>query len=111
MATSPLSPSPQFRYGTGEEGHILQPPASVVSTVTAHKTFVPTDLTSTYSVCICWHRTYAFRSRVQCSKHYATTSAFDGRVRVWRQPHESMDFTCQQGTVQAGRGYVMVWGV
>ncbi|GBN80718.1 Transposable element Tcb2 transposase [Araneus ventricosus] len=35
----------------------------------------------------------------------------DGRVRVWRQPHESMDPTCQQWTVQAGGGSVMVWGV
>ncbi|GFU06255.1 transposable element Tcb2 transposase [Trichonephila clavipes] len=35
----------------------------------------------------------------------------DGRVRVWRQPHESRDPTCQQGTVQAGEGSVMVWGV
>lgn len=35
----------------------------------------------------------------------------DGRVRVWRQPHESMDPSCQQGTVQAGGGSVMVWGV
>ncbi|GFV42546.1 HTH_Tnp_Tc3_2 domain-containing protein [Trichonephila clavipes] len=26
----------------------------------------------------------------------------DECVRVWRQPHESMDPTCQQGTVQAG---------
>ncbi|GFW11383.1 uncharacterized protein TNCV_3809031 [Trichonephila clavipes] len=33
------------------------------------------------------------------------------RVRVWRQPHESMDLTCQQGTVQAGGGSVMVWGM
>ncbi|GFT58415.1 transposable element Tcb2 transposase [Trichonephila clavipes] len=35
----------------------------------------------------------------------------DGRVRVWRPPHESMDPTCQQGTVQAGGGPVMVWGL
>ena len=35
----------------------------------------------------------------------------DGRVRVWRQPHEYMDPTCQQGTVQAGGGSVMVCGV
>ncbi|GFT87999.1 transposable element Tcb2 transposase [Trichonephila clavipes] len=35
----------------------------------------------------------------------------DGRVRVWRQPHESMDPTCQQGTVQDGGGCVMVWSV
>ncbi|GFS70940.1 transposable element Tcb2 transposase [Trichonephila clavipes] len=32
----------------------------------------------------------------------------DGRVRVWRQPHESMDPTCQQGTVQAGGDCLMV---
>ncbi|GFV37751.1 transposable element Tcb2 transposase [Trichonephila clavipes] len=30
-----------------------------------------------------------------------------GRVRVWRQTHESMDPTCQQGTVLAGGGSVM----
>ncbi|GFY08735.1 transposable element Tcb2 transposase [Trichonephila clavipes] len=35
----------------------------------------------------------------------------DGRVRVWRQPHESMDATCQQGTVQAGGGSFMVQGM
>ena len=35
----------------------------------------------------------------------------DGRVRVWRIPHEAMDPNCQQGTVQAGGGSVMVWAV
>ncbi|GFW36471.1 transposable element Tcb2 transposase [Trichonephila clavipes] len=35
----------------------------------------------------------------------------DGRVRVWRQPPESMEPTCQLGTVQAGGGSVMVCGV
>ncbi|GFX40068.1 HTH_Tnp_Tc3_2 domain-containing protein [Trichonephila clavipes] len=35
----------------------------------------------------------------------------DGRIRVWRQPHESMDPICQQGTVQADGGSVMIWGV
>ncbi|GFX23587.1 transposable element Tcb2 transposase [Trichonephila clavipes] len=35
----------------------------------------------------------------------------DGRVRVRRQPHESTDPTCQQGTVQAGGGSVIVWGL
>ncbi|GBL78234.1 Transposable element Tcb2 transposase [Araneus ventricosus] len=35
----------------------------------------------------------------------------DGRVRVWRKPHESMDLTCQQGTVQSGGASVMVWGL
>ncbi|GFV44111.1 transposable element Tcb2 transposase [Trichonephila clavipes] len=35
----------------------------------------------------------------------------DGRVKVWRQPHESMDPTFQQGTVQACGSSVMVRGV
>ncbi|GFW92824.1 HTH_Tnp_Tc3_2 domain-containing protein [Trichonephila clavipes] len=35
----------------------------------------------------------------------------DGIVQVWRHPHESMDPTGQQGTVQAGGCSVMVWGV
>ncbi|GFS92823.1 hypothetical protein TNCV_1162131 [Trichonephila clavipes] len=41
----------------------------------AHNTFGPTDLTSTYSVCTrrifggIWHRTKAFRSGVRCSNH------------------------------------------
>ncbi|GFT81423.1 uncharacterized protein TNCV_3672991 [Trichonephila clavipes] len=45
----PLSLPQHFKHGTGGEGNILQPLAPVVS-MTAHKTFVPTDLTSTYSV-------------------------------------------------------------
>ncbi|GIY17379.1 transposable element Tc1 transposase [Caerostris darwini] len=28
-----------------------------------------------------------------------------------RRPHEAMDPNCQQGTVQAGGGSVMVWAV
>ncbi|GFW92026.1 transposable element Tcb2 transposase [Trichonephila clavipes] len=35
----------------------------------------------------------------------------DGHAWVWRQTHESMDPTCEQGKVQAGGGSVMVWGV
>ncbi|GFW93964.1 HTH_Tnp_Tc3_2 domain-containing protein [Trichonephila clavipes] len=35
----------------------------------------------------------------------------DGRVRVWKQPHESVDPTYQQMTVQAGRSSVMGWDV
>ncbi|GFV68805.1 transposable element Tcb2 transposase [Trichonephila clavipes] len=35
----------------------------------------------------------------------------DGRVRVWRQPDEPMEPICQKGTVQAGGGSVMVWGM
>ncbi|GFT82030.1 uncharacterized protein TNCV_3909671 [Trichonephila clavipes] len=46
-----LSPPPQFRHATGGEGNIPQLPAPVVSAATAHKTFGPTDLTSTYSMC------------------------------------------------------------
>ncbi|GFV90013.1 transposable element Tcb2 transposase [Trichonephila clavipes] len=34
----------------------------------------------------------------------------DGCVRVWIQSHESVDLTCQQGTVQAGGGSETVWG-
>ncbi|GFW08987.1 hypothetical protein TNCV_3475331 [Trichonephila clavipes] len=44
-------------------------PALVVSAATAHKTFGPTDLTSTYSEGIWWHRTQVFRSGVRCSNH------------------------------------------
>ncbi|GFT71016.1 uncharacterized protein TNCV_4889851 [Trichonephila clavipes] len=67
--------SPQFRHGTGIEGNILQSPALVVSAVTTHKTFGPTDFSSTYFVCTrrvfddLGHRTQAFRSGVQCSNH------------------------------------------
>ncbi|GFW51762.1 hypothetical protein TNCV_1186941 [Trichonephila clavipes] len=44
----------------------------------SHKTFGPTDLTSTYSLCTrrvfggIGHRTQAFRSGVRCSKHQAS---------------------------------------
>ncbi len=34
----------------------------------------------------------------------------DGRVRIWRKEHESMDPSCLVSTVQAGGG-VMVWGI
>ncbi|GFX70989.1 uncharacterized protein TNCV_1689721 [Trichonephila clavipes] len=62
------SPPPQFRHGAGGEGNIIQPPALVVSDATTHKTFGPTDLTSTYSVCTrrafggIGHQTQAFQS-------------------------------------------------
>ncbi|GFS58038.1 uncharacterized protein TNCV_3124971 [Trichonephila clavipes] len=62
------SPPTQFRLGTGGEGNILQPPALVVSVAIAHKTFGPTDLMSTYSMCTrrvfggIGHQTQAFRS-------------------------------------------------
>ncbi|GFX22937.1 hypothetical protein TNCV_2086451 [Trichonephila clavipes] len=53
----------------------LQFPALVVSAATTRKTFGPTDLTSTYSVCTrkvfggIEHGTQSFRSGVQCSNH------------------------------------------
>ncbi len=34
----------------------------------------------------------------------------DGRARIWRKEHESMDLSCVVSTVQAGGG-VMVWGI
>ncbi|GFX08382.1 uncharacterized protein TNCV_3268711 [Trichonephila clavipes] len=50
-----ISPTPEFRHGTGGEGNILQPLAPVVPDATTHKTFGPTDLTRTYSGGIWWH--------------------------------------------------------
>lgn len=35
----------------------------------------------------------------------------DGRVRVWCRPHKAMDPSCQQGSVQAGGGSIMMWAV
>ncbi|GBN12244.1 hypothetical protein AVEN_48714-1, partial [Araneus ventricosus] len=50
-------------------------------------------------------------------KHVAWSDEFrfqlyraDGRVRIWRQPHDSVDPTYQQGTAHSGSS-VMVWGV
>ncbi len=34
----------------------------------------------------------------------------DGRVRIWRKEHESMDPSCLVSTVQARGGGIMVWG-
>nr|KAF6324887.1 hypothetical protein mMyoMyo1_008338 [Myotis myotis] len=35
----------------------------------------------------------------------------DGRVRIWRKQHESMQPTCMSTTLQADGGSVMVWGM
>ncbi len=35
----------------------------------------------------------------------------DGRVRIWRKDHESMDQSCLVSTVQGGGGGVMVGGI
>ncbi|GFT31705.1 uncharacterized protein TNCV_231221 [Trichonephila clavipes] len=73
MATPPIST--QFRHGTGGEGNILQHPVPVVSAATIHKTFGPTDLTSTYSVCTqrifgsIGYRIQVLRSGVRCPNH------------------------------------------
>ncbi|GFX81178.1 hypothetical protein TNCV_1911701 [Trichonephila clavipes] len=64
MTSHEFSP---FRHATGREGNILPPSATMASAETSHKTFEPTDLTSTYSVCTrrvfgsTGHRTQAFR--------------------------------------------------
>ncbi|GFX13182.1 hypothetical protein TNCV_2989461 [Trichonephila clavipes] len=65
--------NPQFCHGTG--GKHSPVPCTRDS---AHKTFGPTDLTSTSSVCTqrlfgsIGHRAQAFRSGVRCSNHQAT---------------------------------------
>ncbi len=35
----------------------------------------------------------------------------DGRVRIWRKEHESIDPSCLVSTAQAGGGCVMAWGI
>ncbi len=35
----------------------------------------------------------------------------DGRVRIWRKEHESMNPSCLVSTVQTGGDGVMVWGI
>ncbi len=35
----------------------------------------------------------------------------DGRVKIWRKEHESIDPSCLVSMVQAGGGGVMVWGI
>jgi len=35
----------------------------------------------------------------------------DGRVRIWRNEHESMDSPCLVSMVEAAGGGVMVWGI
>ncbi|GFW13923.1 uncharacterized protein TNCV_4700581 [Trichonephila clavipes] len=47
------------------------------------------------------HAAWSVESRFQLNRA-------DGRVQVWRQPHESMNPIFQQGTIQDS---VMVWGV
>ncbi|GFU91830.1 uncharacterized protein TNCV_3192171 [Trichonephila clavipes] len=66
-----LSPLPQFRRGIGGEGNILKPLAPMVSSVTTHVTFGPTNLTRANSVCTrrifggIGHRTRALRSELE----------------------------------------------
>ncbi len=44
-------------------------------------------------------------------KNIAWSDGSDGRVRIWRKEHESMDASCLVSAVQAGGGGVMVWGI
>ncbi|GFY16558.1 hypothetical protein TNCV_735851 [Trichonephila clavipes] len=73
-----LSPLSQFRHRLEGKDIILRQRAPKVSAETAHKTFEPTDLTNTYSLCTkkvfsgVGHRTQALRSGVRCSNHKAT---------------------------------------
>ncbi|GFW82988.1 hypothetical protein TNCV_4604151 [Trichonephila clavipes] len=75
-----------------EGGNILQLPALVGSAVTSHKTFGPTDLTSTYSVSTrrvfggIGHRTHSFWSGVRCSNcedplgsHFENENGFESK--------------------------------
>ncbi|GFV83567.1 hypothetical protein TNCV_5120571 [Trichonephila clavipes] len=67
-----LSPPPQFCYGTGWEGNILQSPALEIQPTRLSDN---TDLTSTFSVCTrrvfggIGHRKQAFRSEVLYPNH------------------------------------------
>ncbi|GFV92722.1 hypothetical protein TNCV_1375721 [Trichonephila clavipes] len=72
-----LPPPPQFCHETEGEGNIFLFSSPLYSSFSP-KTFGPTDLTSTYSVCIrrvfggLEHQIQAFRSGVRCSNHQAT---------------------------------------
>ncbi|GFW76262.1 uncharacterized protein TNCV_3800971 [Trichonephila clavipes] len=49
-------------------------------------------------------------SRTTISRAYREYGEFDGRVRIWSQPHESMNLTYQHGTDEAGGRTVMARG-
>ncbi|GFW26688.1 uncharacterized protein TNCV_2850781 [Trichonephila clavipes] len=79
-----LSPRPQFRHGTGEEGNILQPHALLVSAATSHKTFGLTDLTSTYP-CVLGEYLVAFDIETRLS--HLQSDALTTRLPTARGPH------------------------
>ncbi|GFX04729.1 transposable element Tcb2 transposase [Trichonephila clavipes] len=56
-----------------------------------------------------WHPNQADLSRSDESRFQLNRT--DGLLRVWREPLEPMDPTCQHQTVQAGGGSMMVRGV
>ncbi|GFT26041.1 hypothetical protein TNCV_2332331 [Trichonephila clavipes] len=74
MATPPISTS-TIQTWNWRGGKYSPAPAPMVSAETTHKTFGPSDLKSTYSVCTrrvfggIGHQTQAFRSSVRCSNH------------------------------------------
>lgn len=53
----------------------------------------------------------AWKHIAWCDEFHFQLHRSDGCVLVWRQPHESVKRTCQQGTFQAAGDSVMVWGV
>ncbi|GFV57448.1 transposable element Tcb2 transposase [Trichonephila clavipes] len=65
---------------------------------------IVSDFNAGPSTSVTKHAAWSNESRFQLNR-------VDGRVRVWRQTHEYMNFTCQPRTVQVGGGSVMVWGV
>ncbi len=48
---------------------------------------------------------------VVCSESRFILRNSDGRVRIWRKVHESMDPSCLVTMDQVGSGGVMVWGI
>ncbi|GBM22753.1 hypothetical protein AVEN_196120-1 [Araneus ventricosus] len=81
----------------------------------SRRTIIAPLLTARHNaLCIAWARQHIHWT-VDDWKHVAWSGECrfqlyraDGRVRVWRKPHKSMDPTCQQGTVQSGGASVMV---
>ncbi|GFW95542.1 hypothetical protein TNCV_1722421 [Trichonephila clavipes] len=71
MATPPISTSTIFPWDWRGRKYSPVP----CTRDSPHNNFGPTDLTSTYSEGIWWHRAQAFRSGVRYSNHQATLSA------------------------------------
>ncbi|GFV08570.1 hypothetical protein TNCV_2892851 [Trichonephila clavipes] len=72
MAPPPISTSTTFPWDWMGEKYSPVP----CTRDSAHETFGPTDLTSTFSVCtgrvFWWHQTQTFRYGIRCPNHWAT---------------------------------------